>query len=260
MQRLPEIQAHFRDAIVYGKTNGISQTLIGGLDPQKRLAIHQRNYHVSLTDALVTKFPATEWLLGTRSITEAAGRFIHEYPPQGPCIAEYGRKFPDFLGQCAPHLPYVRDFASLEWLVGMAAIAVDQPSLDAHAFSQIDTLLDAVVTFQIGVHYLHASWPIDDLLKAYLTDNVPDQFELMPNPVWVEIRGARGEFQLNRLAEGECLFRQALSEGIPIGDAAERALEANPGFDAGRALTAILATGLVTGACLGSAEETNGKL
>jgi hypothetical protein len=181
MQRLAEIQSGFRAAVVDGNTEKISQALIGGRLPEKRLAIHQRNYRVSLTDSLLTKFPATNWLLGTQFIVEAARRFVRQCPPQVPCIAEYGAGFPDFLGECAPHLPYIREFAQLEWFVGKAAIAVDQ---------------------QTGVYYFHASWPIDELLKIYLTDNAPDEFAMAPDEVWLEIRGARGEFQVNRLSKG----------------------------------------------------------
>src|SRR5689334_3056873 len=122
MPPLYEIQAKFRDAVVHGDRNGISSALIGGLNPEKRLSIHQRNYQASLTDALLTKFPAAQWLFGTRFVTEAAASFIRECPPSMPCIAEYGREFSDFLSQRAPHLPYVRDFAILEWFVGKSAI------------------------------------------------------------------------------------------------------------------------------------------
>src|SRR5215468_4068652 len=135
MQPLHEIQTGFRAAVVHGDSNGISHALIGGRHPEKRLLIHQRNYHASLTDALLTKFPAVQWLLGTRFLTEAAGRFIRESPPSMPCIAEYGSGFPKFLGQCAPQLPYVRDFAILEWYIGKAAIAIEQPSVDVDGFS-----------------------------------------------------------------------------------------------------------------------------
>jgi hypothetical protein len=179
MRRLAEVQSDFRNAVVDGSTDRISQILVGGVHPEKRLAIHQRNYQASLTDSLLTRFPATHWLLGTRVISDAAKRFARECPPQAPCIAEYGSDFPDFLGRCVSHLPYVRDFAQLEWFVGKAAIAVGE---------------------ETGLHYLHSSWPVDELFTIYLTDNAPDEFRLSPVDVWLEIRGARGEFQLNRLS------------------------------------------------------------
>jgi len=246
MQPLHEIQTRFRAAVVHGDSDGISHSLIGGRHPEKRLSIHQRNYRVSLTDALLTKFPAAQWLLGTRFLTEAAVRFIRECPPSMPCIAEYGSEFPDFLGQCAPHLLYVRDFAILEWFVGKVAIAIDQPSLDVEAFSEIDSLPDTVVTLQTGVQYVHTGWSIDDLMAIYLSDTAPAQFELIPNDIWIEIRGARGEFQVNRLTEDNFMFRQSLLQGLSIGEAAARVLDINAGFVPGRALISVLTAGLLT--------------
>jgi hypothetical protein len=255
MQPLNEIQSHFHAAVVHDDTNGISHALIGGRHPEKRLSIHQRNYQASLTDTLLTKFPASQWLLGTRFLTEAAGRFIRGCPPRKPCIGEYGSEFPDFLGQCAPHLPYVRDFAILEWLVGKAAIAVDQPSLDVDAFSEIDSLSDAVVTLQSGVHYLRSGWPIDELMTIYLSDNAPAQFELIPDDIWIEIRGARGKFEVNRLTEDAFTFRQSLLRGASIGEAAADVLDKNAGFDSGRALASVLTAGLLTGICENRGED-----
>jgi hypothetical protein len=64
--------------------------------------------------------------------------------------------------------------------------------------------------------------------------------------VWIEIRGARGEFQINRLQPGEFTFRSALQEGRPLADAAERAMELDGAFEPGRALAGLVADGAVT--------------
>src|SRR5207248_259669 len=90
--------------------------LMGGRHPEKRLSVHQRNYHTSLVEALLVKFPATAWLVGTPFLTSATRRFVVEHPPQAPCIAEYGEEFPDFLSRYpgVDGLPYLRDFAELE--------------------------------------------------------------------------------------------------------------------------------------------------
>ena len=177
-REIDEIQLQFRDAVVLGATDPFVLELVGGLNPSRRLAIHQRNYQTSLTDALLTKFPATEWLLGTARLTGAARSFIRENPPVAPCIAEYGAFFPDFLRQYAETeaLPYAPEFARLEWHVGRIAIAAEEE-----------------------VVYQHASWPVDELLRHYLTATAPGQFEMVPVDLWIEVRGCRGEFQLNRL-------------------------------------------------------------
>ena len=178
MRTLAEIQRQFRDAVIHADAD-VGPLLIGGSDPVKRLMIHQRNYETSLVDALLGKFPATGWLVGTPFLLQAASRFVREHPPQGPCIAEYGAAFPGFLSQCpgAERLPYLGEFAELEWHVGQVAIAIN----DARC--------------------MRARWPVDELLKFYLTDAAPDRFELSPIDVWIEVRGGRGEFRLTRLEE-----------------------------------------------------------
>src|SRR5579862_3267078 len=246
---IDDIQSNFRDAVVLGETGPVAEALTGGDNPERRLAIHQRNYQASLTDALLMKFPATEWLLGTVLFTEAAQCFVRENPPGTPCIAEYGTAFPDFLRQYAgtEALPYVSEFARLEWYVGRVAIAADPDPAGPTAFSHIkeDALPDATLRLQSGLHYQQASWPIDELLTLYLSGTAPDQFELRPGSIWIEVRGNRGEFQLNRLEPAEFVFRKSISEGRPIGEAAERAMDLSSGFDPGRGLTALLAAGLV---------------
>lgn len=253
MPRLAEIQSKLRDAVVRGRAEdfaGLSALLMGGTNPEKRLTIHQRNYHRSLVDALLVKFPSTAWLVGTRFLMEAAERFVMEQPPQAPCIAEYGAAFPEFLSRRpgAERVTYLRDFAELEWCLGKAAIAVDEIPLSNQEFSAIDRQLlpDMVLTLQSGLYYIHASWPIDELMKLYLTDTAPDRFELPHAEAWIEVRGARGEFHWNRLDAAEYTFRKSISEGYSIGDAAECALEINARFDPGEALAGLIAAGLVT--------------
>ena len=253
MQRLADVQSDFRDAVINGETKPIASALrniLSGRDPEKRLQVHRRNYQVSLTEALLTKFPATEWLLGTTFLTEAATRFVREYPPEAPCITEYGIEFPDFLvrGGGVGRLPYVREFSQLEWYVGKVSIAVDQPQVDRLTLSAIDAdvLPDASLTLQSGLHYLHANWPVDQLMTMYLTNTTPDEFKLEPADVWIEVRGARGEFRVNRLAGDNFIFRQSLLDGLAIGDAAERGLDVSNSFDPGRALAAVIDEGLVT--------------
>ncbi len=251
MSRLAELQSYFRKAVVDGDTRSVSHVLIGGCDPEKRLTVHQRNYQTGLIDSLLVKFPATGWLIGTPLLTEAAKHFVREHPPQAPCIAEYGAAFPDFLARFpeTQPLPYLRKFAQLEWYVGQVSIAVDDSPVSGKEFSIIDAdaLPETVLMLHSGLHYIDASWPVDELMKLYLMETAPDYFELSPDDVWIEVRGARGEFQLNRLDAASFTFRKSVLEGRSIGDAADCALDINPGFDPGPALAALIAEGLITG-------------
>jgi hypothetical protein len=249
MLSLAETQLWIRRAVVDGDAAGIPPQLIGGRDPRRRLAIHQRHYRSSLVAAIRTKFPATAWLLGMPFLDEAAKQFVRQQPPAAPCIAEYGEEFPRFLSTYlgGARVPYLCSFAELEWHLGQVAIAVDQPALALDAFStvEINTLMDTSLMLQAGLRYLHASWPVDGLMKLYLTDTAPSEYPLAPADVWLEVRGARGEFQINRLNAAEFVFRKAVLDRQSIGNAAQRALDTNAEFDAGQAFTTLVNGGYV---------------
>jgi hypothetical protein len=251
MLSLAETQLWIRRAVVDGDAAGIPPKLIGGRDPRRRLAIHQRHYRSSLVAAIRTKFPATAWLLGMPFLDEAAQEFVRQHPPATPCIAEYGEEFPRFLSTYlgGARVPYLCSFAELEWHLGQVAIAVDQPALALDVFStvEINTLMDTSLMLQAGLRYLNASWPVDGLMKLYLTDTAPNEYPLAPADVWLEVHGSRGELDINRLDAAEFVFRQDVLGGRSIGAAAEHALDADAGFDVGRAFTTLMRSGHVIG-------------
>lgn len=190
MLTLADIQAGIRDAVITGNAAAVAPALLGGAHPEHRLAIHQRHYRASLTRALVERFPATVWLVGSELVTHAATSFIREHPPSRPCVAEYGDRFPRYLGAhlAAGPLPYLVQFAELEWHLGRLALATDESP---------------------NVRYVHLDWALDELIGFYLTDAAPDEYALRREDVWLEIRGLRGELHMNRLTGEEFVRRVA---------------------------------------------------
>ena len=252
MPSLAETQLLVRGGVIDGEIAAIAPLLAGGRDPARRLAIHRRHYRASLVSAIRTKFPATAWLLGTSVLDEAAQEFVRRFPPVTPCIAEYGEQFPHFLSQHvgAARVPYLYSFAEFEWHLGQVAIAIDRPAAARDTFStlEIDTLMDVRLALQGGLRYLHASWPVDELMKLYLTDTAPSEYRLVSENIWLEVQGARGDFYFSRLDAAEFAFRKALLLGESVGNAAEQALGVNAGFDIGRAFTTLIDSGRVVGA------------
>jgi hypothetical protein len=191
MLTLADLQAGIRDAVVNGNAAAVSPVLVGGICPEHRLAIHRRQYVASLTRALVDRFPATVWLVGSELVTHAATSFIREHPPSRPCIAEYGDRFPRHLGAhpATASLPYLAQFAELEWHLGRLALATDDST---------------------NVQYIHLDWTLDELIGFYLRDSAPNEYALRQEDVWLEIRGLRGELQTNRLTGEEFARRVSL--------------------------------------------------
>jgi hypothetical protein len=254
MPSLHEIQHAMRNALVADEAAGallplLVPLLAGGRDPQARLAIHRHHYEASLTRALLDKFPAVAWLTGERFAIAAAQAFAHLHPPAAPCIAEYGADYPAFLaGRAgAERLPYLRAFAELEWHLGHVSIAVDHTPFAIESLASVDAsaLPDHRLSLQGGLRYCTAAWPVDALIKQYLSGAAPERYAFDPDEVHLEIRGARGEFNIERLDAAEFLFRSAIAGGATIGAAAERALDTDARFDPGQALLRLVSAGLV---------------
>ena len=250
MRRLAELQQTLADAVIRGDAGQAASSMRGGNDPRTRLAIHIRHYETSLVTALHTKFPATHWLVGSELITAAARAYVHAWPPARPCIAEYGRRFPAFLAHFARAraLPYLRMFAELELAAAETATAIElRPAAwQDVASAGSERLLAAGVRLQPGARYLRSSWRVDDLMKTYLSESMPERFEVGRSPTCIEVRGARGALHIARMERAPFSFRAALAAGRSIGDAAVRALRYEPSFDAGAALFDLVQTGLVT--------------
>ncbi len=250
MPSLADVQAGVRRFVTLGDPGGISShLLIGGMNPLARLAMHRRHYETSLVTALSEKFPATSWLVGSDLFIRAARAYLRAHPPVRPCIAEYGEDFPEFLAgyRRAAHLLYLRSFAELEWHVGRVSIAVHRTPVTWAALARLGSegLLRTPIVLQPGLRYLTASWAIDRLMTAYLMETAPERFILAHTETWIEIQGAQGAFEIRSISQGTFAFRAALVGGLSLGEAAETALACDPAFEAGHALTSLVAAGLV---------------
>ena len=175
--QLAEVQARFTSVLQSGLPDACANLLVGGGDPRSRLTVHMRHYQGSLTRAVVERFPATVWLAGSGPVTDAAAAFVRSQPPTAPCLAEYGVAFPAFLQTWpgAAHLPYLAQFALIDWHLGRLAIATADPPI-----------------------VLRLDWSLDELMTFFLSDQAPDEYTLRAETVWLELHGARGELSLHR--------------------------------------------------------------
>jgi len=247
---LAEIQAAVRGAIVDKDAAAILPRLTGGVDPTYRLSIHQRHYEASLLRVLRGRFPAVEWLVGGPFMIAATTEFVRRHPPLKPCLAEYGADFPRFLAerQGAEAMPWLGAVGEVEWQVGAVSVAVDEPTIGLDHFAAVgDTPLEALkLRLQPGLACVHAAWPVDELVRLYVSGQAPEQLAFDPAEVWLEVRGARGDFTINRLDKPTFAFRAAVAEGRPLATAIGAASAVEPTFDPGAALAGLFTDKLVT--------------
>jgi Putative DNA-binding domain len=250
VQTLAELQTRVARAVTGGDVEPIALALVGGIDPTKRLDIHRRHYETSLTGALCDKFPACAWLLGSGLVRSAARAYVRVSPPLRPCIAEYGRDFPQFLANhCGPATPpYVASFAALEWAVGQASITIDFAPLSWAELVRAgaERLMDSPLVVQPGLRYLRSSWPVDELMTSYLSGATNAERARPHSDTFIEVLGVRGSLRVTRLDHTTFVFRAELAAGSTIAAAAGVALELDAAFDPGEALRRLVQEGLIT--------------
>jgi hypothetical protein len=170
-------------------------------------------------------------------------------PPKAPCIAEYGEGFPAYIATLpiGTRAPYLASVAEADWHLGQVSIAIAGTPLPIVGLASIpeDRLPDIQLTLQPGLRFLASEWAVDSLLALHLGGNPPEQFVLERERVWLQIRGARGRFGIERLGPGAFSFRRTVAEGGSLGSAVERALAEQGDFDPGNALASLFAFGLV---------------
>lgn len=249
MQRLADIQAAIAKAMISGDRNAVPQSLVGASGGARRFEIHVRHYRASLTGNLIRKFPATQWLTGKNPFATAALEYVQLRAPTTPCIAEYGVDFPEFLARCehTGHYPYIEPFARLDWLLGRASIAVEEPPLpwSAIAAGDPERLLETRVTFQPGMQFLRAEYPVDEIILPFLAGKEAESRPAPMTETYIAIYGSRGEYSMTKIDPGQFEFRCALHAGRSIGEAASTGLDVDPEFDAGRALRRLADAGLI---------------
>jgi hypothetical protein len=250
MPSLADIQSRISEALVGGELDAVLPWLAGGRSAAAhRFAVHQRHYATSLSRAILDRFPATIWLVGSPLVTAAAAEFVRAHPPTRPCIAEYGDEFPMWLASRvdSKKLPYLEQFAMLEWQVGKVSVATEDVPLSDWPAIDPNGLAESGLRLQPSLAYLRLDWPLDELLSFYLSDEHPAEYALMSRTTWLELRGARGSLNLRRLRPGTFAFRTLLMDGATLGDAAASALDRDAEFDPGLELTALLGEGLIVG-------------
>jgi hypothetical protein len=253
MPALRELQSAFLGAMFGPDQPQLLETIVGdGLLPAARLQIYRHHVLTSLTDALQATFPVICRLVDERFFHYAADAYIRQYPPEAPCLFEYGAHFPAFLAAFPPcrHLEYLGDVARLEWAMHMALHAEVGAPLDPAELGGLAAHDVAQLTFQFdqSVTLLDSPWPIDQIWRVNQAgEEVHPPVDLSTGGVALEIRQWGDDVGFRRLDPAIYTFRTMLVAGHALARAAEAALTASQEFDCVAALHELLTDGVVIG-------------
>lgn len=219
-----------------------------GVAATKRFDVYRNNVIVSLIDALASRFPVVQTLVGEEFFQAVAREFVINQPPASPVMLNYGTGFPEFLDGFPPaaSVPYLSDVARLESARRTAYHAANAQPLDPAQLEQIPPEQFEALTFKThpSLCLIESDHAILSIWQANSQGNELDvptntaQSILVCRPMLeVEVRG---------LPQGAYAFLSTLQHGDTLGAAAQAGLLSSPAFDLATTLTGALSAGVFT--------------
>lgn len=218
--------------------------------PQKRFAVYRNNVVVGLVNALRSRFPATEKIVGEDFFVAMACLFVTAQPPRSKILSEYGEGFPDFVAHFEPaaELAYLPDVARLEAARTRAYHAADAEPVSAGTLAAIDParIGDMRVALHPSLQIVRSRHPIVTIwaMNAGEAELGPVDFDDAQDALIVR---PAFEVIVRQLPRGGAAFLLTLADGRTLAQAAEAALADAADFDLTANLTGLIASGAMTG-------------
>ena len=126
---LKDIQTQFYKAIFIKNKVKLNLSFIASSDPVKKFNIYRNSIFETLRNSLEMTYPGIWALLGQSCANSVASAFYSqaENLPTSACLDDWGSHFPNFIASIPElhHLPYLKDYASYEWLLHLSYYAYD---------------------------------------------------------------------------------------------------------------------------------------
>ncbi len=217
MPSLREVQRGFAAALLSEAAPRIARHVVGGgFTARERIAIYRNSARSTLAAALELTYPAVARLVGTDFFDHAASRFVHEEPPAGSHLNEYGAGFADFLARFpgAAGIRYLPDVARFEWALQESANAPDAPATTA---GDLAALGDGSLRFtpHPSLRMLELRHPADAIADAVLAGNETAMraIDLDAGPVRIVVHRGPSGVETERLDAADHDFLAALFAG-----------------------------------------------
>jgi hypothetical protein len=241
----PAIESRFAAAIA-DPALPIPQGLTSarGAPDRLRFAVYRNNVHVSLVEALAKAFPVTRRLVGEEFFRAMARAYVSAQARQ-PDPDHLWLALSGFRGGFPPaaRLAYLPDLARLEraWLQSYHAAEAEPLDAGEVLGQAPDVLLGLRFIAHPATRLVRSNHAIGSIWAAHQAETVKPVETARPEAVLAHEAACRSAG--DRPAGSRHPFAARLLDGTPLGEAAGEALAGNPDFDAGRALSGLLALG-----------------
>ena len=220
--------------------------------PTRRFAVYRNNVAVSLVNALKSRFPVVEKIVGEEFFAAMARIFVLERPPSTPLLATYGDEFAAFIAtfDAARELVYLADVARLEAARTRAYHAADATPFGVAEFAALDA--SAVGGMRIDLHpsveIVRSAHPIVTIWAMNSGERDLTSIENWHGEDALLVRPYL-DVDVRLLPPGGAAFLLALAGAKPLSEAAAGALTDHPEFDLSSNLAGLIGSGLMRGIC-----------
>ncbi len=207
------------------------------------LNIYRNNYRENLHDALAAAYPILVQMVGADFFRLMARQYIAQQPSCSGNLHHYGAQMADFLANfsAAQSLPYLADFARLEWACHLAYYAADRAPFNPLRLREFSESEYEKLTWQChpACCVLHSPYPLLDMWQAHQPGANAD--------FHIDLDQAGGDLLVSRSHDGVAVsalsaaaadWLRHTQAGATLGVATEAVLASYPDFD----LTATLNT------------------
>lgn len=245
----PELVAAFRD----GVRTGALPPGVTARDPAeaaRRFAVYRNNVAHGLTEALASRFPVVERLVGAAFFRALARTFLEGHPPASPVLLAWGGALPRFLEDFPPvaGLPYLADVARLEMARGRAFHAADRDPLMLERLVRAAQEPGAArLRLHPSVHVIPSRYAVVSIWAANQPGRTPVAVGLGKPETALVLRDHAFAVPVRAIGTGDTAFVAALGAGRTLLDAAQAAASAEPGHDPATLLATLVQAGALTG-------------
>lgn len=170
MHRLPHIQKSFYQAVFEKSLSQLD--FISSPFAQERFDVYRQTIFENMRNALKITFPGIWKLLGDACADGVASIFfkLEKNLPCTGCLDDFGESFPSFLAHLKDlsSLPYLRDYATYEWLKHKAYGARECASIQPIALQSIpeEQIEDVIFSFIPSCFMFTSQFPIPDIQEV----------------------------------------------------------------------------------------------
>lgn len=230
-------------------------TLLPGVATQPAFAVYRNTAMKACIDALAANFPTVERLVGSDWFRAVAARYVAAHPPCDGRLLCYGTGFAAFLDDtlaavgASADLPYLADVAQLDQAWREAHAAADAPVRDAAALAALapEQLAQTVLRPHPAARW---HWSASTPAFAIWQQHRPPGMPGAATAAWQADGGLLtrpyDEVLWRPITQAQHRLLDACAAGLPLADAAERALHHHPDTDPASLLPELLLAGCFT--------------